>query len=417
MKVKLFTHDDFDGVGCGIIGKLAFQDNIDIEYCNYDDVNIKVKDFITSKQYQNYRFVYITDISINEEVANLIDNTQPDTFKEGFCLGEMFQLLDHHDTALWLNKYFWVNVEVNNEGLDEPTSGTKLFYDFLLQEGDLVGESAVSKFVDTVRKYDTWLWKNKYNDIIPKQWNDLLYILGRDRFIEETLFKLNASNFSFNCTDSLLLKLEQEKIDKYIESKYKNIMFKEVKGYVAGVVFAEQHHSELGNRLSEKHPGLDFIIIINMDKSVSYRTTKDYVHLGNDIAKVYGGGGHAKAAGSPIGNEIRESVLEMIFDKQGGDGVLTNIQDIKQPLYTNLIMELSQTYIKNGEIIKNRGGYQISTFAEINNFNNIVIEDDRLIDIFCAKDMRAHYQNVIDKLANMLGQEIREKISINCKIS
>lgn len=313
MKVKLFTHTDFDGVGCAILGKLAFKDNIDIEYCNYDDVNEKIKDFIISKQYQNYGFVYITDISINEEVAELIDNTFPDTFKEGFCLGEMFQLLDHHDTALWLNKYFWASVKINDEELGEPTSGTKLFYDFLLQEEDLVDSDVVSKFVNIVRKYDTWLWKNKYNDIIPKQWNDLFYILGRDRFIGETLFKLNARNFSFNCTNSLLLKLEQEKIDKYIESKYKNIMFKEVKGYIAGVVFAEQYHSELGNRLSEKHHGLDFIIIINMDKSVSYRTVKDYIHLGNDIAKVYGGGGHPMAAGSPISDGIRESVLEMIF--------------------------------------------------------------------------------------------------------
>ena len=42
MKIKLFTHTDLDGVGCAILAKLAFE-NVDIEYCNYDDINQKSK--------------------------------------------------------------------------------------------------------------------------------------------------------------------------------------------------------------------------------------------------------------------------------------------------------------------------------------------------------------------------------------
>ena len=172
----------------------------------------------------------------------------------------------------------------------------------------------LKEFVDIVRKYDTWLWKEEYNDIIPKQWNDLFYILGRDRFIEETLYKIQIRDLEFSNTDTLLLELEQEKIDKYTKEKSKNIIITNIQGCVVGIVFAEQYHSELGNRLSEKHQELDFIIIINMDKSVSYRTTKDYSHLGNDIAKIYGGGGHARAAGSPINNKIIENVIKVIFN-------------------------------------------------------------------------------------------------------
>ena len=37
--IKLFTHTDLDGVGCAILAKLAFGEEVDISYCNYDDIN------------------------------------------------------------------------------------------------------------------------------------------------------------------------------------------------------------------------------------------------------------------------------------------------------------------------------------------------------------------------------------------
>ena len=58
---------------------------------------------------------------------------------------------------------------------------------------------------------------------------------------------------------------------------------------------------------------MDFIVIINPSVSVSYRTVKDNINLGKDIASVYGGGGHPKAAGSPISDDIREQIINMMF--------------------------------------------------------------------------------------------------------
>lgn len=42
MRVKLFTHTDLDGIGCAVLGKLAFK-NIDISYVDYNDVNDTLK--------------------------------------------------------------------------------------------------------------------------------------------------------------------------------------------------------------------------------------------------------------------------------------------------------------------------------------------------------------------------------------
>lgn len=320
MKVKLFTHTDLDGIGCSILGKIAFTD-MDITYCyTPDDTSEKVKDFIIKEEYKNYDYVYITDISVNEDVAELITNTHPDTFKDGFNLGEMFQLLDHHPTAEFLNKYFWAYITIEKDG--EKTSGTRMFYDLLIEDEDLQNSYSwkndrcekLFEFVETVRKYDTWLWKTKYNDNESKQWNDLLYIIGREDFIDKIIHIINyENNFEFEYSDIKLLQYKQKEIDKYIESKSKQIINKEILGYKAGIVFAEQYHSELGNVLSELNPELDFIVIINPSTSVSYRTIKDNVDLGKDIAKVFGGGGHPKAAGSPISEDIREKIIDFIF--------------------------------------------------------------------------------------------------------
>jgi oligoribonuclease NrnB/cAMP/cGMP phosphodiesterase (DHH superfamily) len=304
MKVKLFTHTDLDGVGCAILGKLAFGNNIDIEYCNYDEINDKVNKFL-DEDYLNYDKVYITDISVSENIANKINEIIPDKI----------QLLDHHPTAIWLNKYNWAEV-IEKYGIYK-TCGTQLFFIYLA-ENNLLNLNYildVQDFVQVVREYDSWEWKAN-NNLKPKRWNDLLYIYGRDNFIELIINKIKTK-FDFDNTDYLLLKLEQEKIDKYIEDKDKKMIVKKIQGYNTGIVFAEQHISELGNKLSELHPELDFIVIINIDKSVSYRTAKDNINLGANIAKIYGGGGHPKAAGSPINDDVKNKIINLIFCLEG----------------------------------------------------------------------------------------------------
>ena len=84
----------------------AINNIINVEYCNYDNINEKIKDFIHNEEYLKYDYVYITDISVDEEVAELINNTHPEEFNKGFNLCEMFTLIDHHKTALHLEKYW-----------------------------------------------------------------------------------------------------------------------------------------------------------------------------------------------------------------------------------------------------------------------------------------------------------------------
>lgn len=322
MKYKLFTHTDLDGIGCAILAYLAFgQENVDVEYCNYNDVNEKVADYICNLGWEEYDQTYITDISITEDLAIIINETN-EYYK--------VRLFDHHKTAEYLNQFDWCQVLDTiplSGGI--KTSGTELFYTYLksqntfLDEFDSTVQQNVERFVKIVRDYDTWRWKELgEKGIVCKQVNDLFYIYGRDKFIDWALnhFYNKCSPLHkfpyFSETDRLLLDNKQRDVDRYVEEKNKSLIsLRDENHHWFGVVFADRYISELGNRLCEKNLGLDYIAIVNISTGqVSYRTISDDINLGTEVAHAYGGGGHPKAAGSTfcINNAI-QNLIEFIF--------------------------------------------------------------------------------------------------------
>ena len=81
-----------------------------------------------------------------------------------------------------------------------------------------------------------------------------------------------------------------------------------------GVVFADQYTSELGNTLCKLNPDLDFVAIINIGIGVvSFRTIKDDIDLGKDIAQKFGGGGHPKSAAMHFIADIKNELITRIF--------------------------------------------------------------------------------------------------------
>ena len=301
-KVKLFTHTDLDGVVCGILAKLAFK-NVDISYCNYDDINEEVE-FLLKNSVEEYSKIYITDISVNEEIANLIDSSCP----------EKVLLLDHHPTALNLNKFKWSSVKVSNKDKSK-TCGASIYFKHLLSLGYLdVNNRLLQTFVEKVRRYDTWEWE-RLNDKDAENLNNLLYLYGKNMFTVRFLVKiLNNEPTLLNEVDLMILNVAEESKESYIRSKIENIKVTEIDGYLVGVVFAEKHTSLLGSRLGKIYPKLDFFAIINMDKgTVSYRTSKENIDLGK-FASNYGGGGHKASAGSPISSSLIGEFINKIYN-------------------------------------------------------------------------------------------------------
>lgn len=320
MKIKLFTHCDLDGIGCAILTYLAFgRDNVDVEYCDYKDVDGKIREFYLYGTPEKYDAIYITDISIDEEVAAEINSL--------VTAGQKWRLFDHHATALWLNTYEWCEVIVEDPEYGFKTCGTELFCRHLIETGCFKGiklEAAKNRdlFVQIVRDYDTWRWKELGEEgVVCKQVNDLFYIYGREEFIDWTLRRLKFySSYpefpSFRDEDLLLLEQKQKDIDRYVEKKDKQLMVRtDAFGYTYGVIFAEQYFSELGNRLCEQHPELDYVAMIDIcGGKVSYRTVREDLDVGGTVAHSNGGGGHPKAAGSTFdGCGVRDMIVGRIF--------------------------------------------------------------------------------------------------------
>lgn len=312
--IKLFTHTDLDGVGCGILALLTLgrYTKIDISYCDYDNINSEIQNYLKN-EHDNTTPIFITDISVNEETAELLDKS-----------GNV-RLLDHHPTALWLNKYNWcsVVVEYENEQIGTiKTSGTEMFCHWLMEYDCLKGYDYVKdtrtleRFAELVRDYDTWRWTDLGDDgVICKQINNLLYLYGRDEFIRWCISEIQDRIFpELSPIDKAVLKIRQGEIDRYIEEKDKTMFIKPVCNKTCGVVFADRYFSELGNQLCKMHPEIDFIAMIDIsDCSVSYRTIKEDIDLGKDIASIFGGGGHLKAAGSRFDQNVKADIVKNVF--------------------------------------------------------------------------------------------------------
>lgn len=138
-----------------------------------------------------------------------------------------------------------------------------------------------------------------------------------DEFEERMIHRLrNSSHFKFSDFEEKLLMIEEDKIERYIRRKNREIVQAFIKPYYAGIVHAESYHSELGNALGKEHEYLDYIAILNLGtKKISFRTIHDHIDV-SEIAGLWGGGGHAKASGCSINEETFQVFVKPAFENE-----------------------------------------------------------------------------------------------------
>lgn len=302
--IKLFTDIDLDGLGCGLIAKLAFNDKVEVAYCSYRILNQRVEAFIENPEHAGDE-VYITDLAVNEAVEKKLDKR--------FHEGKHIRMIDHHVTALHFNQYKWGQVKTEYEN-GKKTCATSLFYEYLKEQKMIKESKALEEFIDLVRQYDTWEWQENKN-VNSKRLNDLFYILSREKFEEEMLSRLkkNQDSFSLSESENMLLDIEEMKIERYIHSKNRQMIQTFVGEYCIGIVHAEQYLSELGNALNQINPHLDMIALVGVgNKKMGFRTIHDSVNVA-EFARHYGGGGHPKASGSELTPEAFETFVVNVF--------------------------------------------------------------------------------------------------------
>jgi uncharacterized protein len=293
MKIKLFTHVDLDGIGCSVLAKLLYEEFLEVEYVNYDNVNEKIGDFLKNTYIYDYEKIFITDISVNKEIANEIEAINESNYPYNKII-----LFDHHQTAEWLSRYDWARVDIKE-------SGTSLFYNYLITT--YMMPQSVEDFVGLVKSYDTWEWVTSNNQL-AKDLNDVLYIIGREEFINSYTEHLQKDEpFVLITIHKQLLKYKRLEIDSYIENKMNQII---IMNRIA-CVMAESNISELGSKICNEIE-CDFCAIFT-GVNISLRSKGDFDV--SEIAKLNrgGGGGHKNAAGIPLKGDLFEKIFESIL--------------------------------------------------------------------------------------------------------
>lgn len=303
---RLYTHNDLDGVACGILFSLAFGERVDVRYNSVSGLNFQVERYFErmNDRMKKEDFLFITDLSVNDEMAEKINE---------FVLGGgKAKLIDHHKTALHFNDYTWGDVKVEDEN-GTLTSAAPLVYEYLVHEKHLQKNGSLDEFVELVRQYDTWDW-DIHNNFKAKNLNDLFFMVSIEDFEERIVPRLQAGDhFEFDEFEQKLLEMEENKIDRYIRRKKREIVQINSNGLYGGIVHAESYHSELGNELGKEFPHLDYISILNLGgKKISFRTIHDNVDV-SAVAGEFGGGGHAKAAGCSMNGEAYTRYIDHAF--------------------------------------------------------------------------------------------------------
>ena len=298
-KLLLISHvADEDGITPIILAKQVYKE-VDTILINPGEVDEALKENI-----DKYDLIHITDLSISEELAKKIEENNEYKNK--------IKIFDHHETSLYLNNYSFAKVVVEENNKKE--CGTSLYYNYLLTVSDsiLLRKQVTKEFINVVRLVDTYDFK-KEEDKEALNLDLLFAILGRENYIDYfTNYLKNNDKFEYNEQEKLLIKLEKDRVDNYIKQKEKETIFANIDNHEVAIVYAESNRSALGHYLIEKYD-IDFAIIINISKSISYRGN-DKVDL-SMFAKEYNGGGHKNASGSPLPKDIQKEITKILFKK------------------------------------------------------------------------------------------------------
>lgn len=302
-KICLITHvADSDGAFPIILSRLVF-DNIDTFSCEVKEVDDTLTKVLESKI--EYTSIYIVDLNITEEMAIKID--KDDNLKQ------KIKIFDHHASSEYLNKYSFEKVVVEENGKKE--CGTTIFYKHLkdLTNNPILEKESLKVMIELVREDDTYDYLEENKDS-SKSLKKIYDLYGRERYIEYYLdFIKKNDTFYFTDTEKILIEIEEERINRYVLEKLEHVKFASIDGINVGITFAEKNRSIIGHEMANRfRDKIDIAIIIDVDRSVSYRADKDEVDI-NVLALKYNGGGHKHAGGSPLPIDLQEKITEYIF--------------------------------------------------------------------------------------------------------
>ena len=313
MKVLLFTHkSDIDGMGNVVLAKLAFT-KVEYRLCETFNLQNEIKKYYDNKTIYDYDRIIVTDMWLEEPTLNKIAKDKK--------LKDKFFVFDHHKSALkeGCNKYPFTTIKITDErGM---CSGTSLFYEYLIENKFIdIKREIIREFSELTRKYDTWEWKTKYYEELPHELTLLFDAVGCENYIEFMFEKLKENKnrkFIFNEIEEMFIRNKKDQTQEKLENYVKKVYYTEVLGQKAGIVFIDyEYRNDLAEYLRSHNFDMDFAMLIALDYgTISYRSIKEEVNV-RKIAEFFGGKGHDKTASSPISEEQKRKLIDLLIKKE-----------------------------------------------------------------------------------------------------
>ena len=334
-KEILLTHNDLDGAGCRIVYTIAMNNSglkkdeewkvINCANTGEDGIDNNIEKLIDEKVIDKNTIVTIADICPSYEVLIKLRR---------IC--NKVEIYDHHITAIYATEMEGIDAKIVPENdLGVPESGTSLiFLEYVKRanEGndkrydmfkpDYVHNKLLCSFVDNVRSYDTYEWKST-NNFTARRLNILWTLLKMERFCAFYINRIRDETIMFD--DNLIIPWFDPFIDAKIEfaqSMIDNFTLNDcyiidVKGYKTALVVKATmaNVSELANQFLSKHPEIDVFALFSLQDGgvFSFRTNKENINIGTDIAAPIGGGGHPKAAGAAVPKYILNRLYDDLY--------------------------------------------------------------------------------------------------------
>lgn len=329
-------HDDLDGIGSRLMYDLAHADDDSstwVSYCTaIDNIPKLIKYLEDEGILTTDSNITFGDISPSMEDANYLKYRV-----------KSVEVFDHHPTAFPVQQIFPNAVIVPANALGVKQCGTSLLYQHYAEIGNKYftnegNQKLLSKFVEKVRSYDNWEWKDT-NDMEAKKLCMLYFMLGQERFIKRYLPRFLDSTG----TDDLFIDTDLDFIEARLENEQRTIdklidpnnayCFWMGKYWCAMMVDSQGANiSELASQFLTANPDYDIFILYSPHKGsgrLNFRTQRDNINLGIDICKPLGGGGHPKAAGAPtdvdLSIEMIDRVISYMKEKLGIEEEKTRI--------------------------------------------------------------------------------------------
>lgn len=306
LKTFIFTHNDLDGVGCGVIGKYYFPDAY-VQYCSYDNIDDTLLYFLSHNEniLPEMRII-ISDIYYKQENSNITEMLR--------MTGELI-ICDHHATSAWLNNVDFQHNSFVNVIADSDVCGTKILFKTLDNLYVMPDSTKILEFVENVNSWDVWQWvkqlpetndveklKDAINHNMSFTLNGAVYFYGIENFVNKMLMYFHDFIDFDDIVSEKLVEFNTKQINSvtnYIKIHYE--YESEHYGKIPyTIIKLNSPNISLASLLCKNamEPDDKFLAIyIDEDKdAVSLRCNVEGIDL-SVIAKECEGGGHKDAAG------------------------------------------------------------------------------------------------------------------------